>query len=116
MYDAAHRALHWAALFIAVQKLAKRKLIRNDRGTIMIIDRQGLEEAVRECYQVVNTAYNRLLGRGISRTFDTVTTTLSTVIFNLSSLLFNRKRSNQLFLAEQIYYNGRWSLSNARNH
>ncbi len=54
---------------LAAQKLAKRKLIKNVRGTITVIDRQGLEEAVCECYQVVNTEYNRLLGRGISRTF-----------------------------------------------
>jgi len=55
---------------LAAQKLAKRKLIKNVRGTITVIDRQGLEEAVCECYRVVNNEYNRLLGRGISRTFS----------------------------------------------
>jgi CRP-like cAMP-binding protein len=54
---------------LSAQKLAKRKLIKNVRGTITVIDRQGLEEAVCECYKVVNSEYNRLLGRGISRTF-----------------------------------------------
>lgn len=54
---------------LAAQKLAKRKLIKNVRGTITVIDRQGLEVAACECYKVVNTEYNRLLGRGISRTF-----------------------------------------------
>ncbi len=54
---------------LAAQKLAKRKLIKNVRGTISIVDRQGLEEAVCECYAVVNIEYNRLLGRGMSRTF-----------------------------------------------
>jgi CRP-like cAMP-binding protein len=54
---------------LAAQKLAKRKLIKNVRGTITVVDRQGLEEAVCECYKVVNNEYNRLLGRGISRTF-----------------------------------------------
>ncbi len=54
---------------LAAQKLAKRKLIKNVRGTMTIIDRQGLEVAVCECYKVVNGEYNRLLGRGISRTF-----------------------------------------------
>ena len=54
---------------LAAQKLAKRKLIKNIRGTITVIDRQGLEDAVCECYEVVNNEYNRLLGRGISRTF-----------------------------------------------
>ena len=54
---------------LAARKLAERKLIKNVRGTISIIDRQGLEEAACECYEVVNNEYNRLLGRGISRTF-----------------------------------------------
>ncbi len=54
---------------LAAQKLAKRKLITNHRGTMTVIDRQGLENAVCECYAVVNEEYNRLLGRGISRTF-----------------------------------------------
>ncbi|CAN5859594.1 Crp/Fnr family transcriptional regulator [soil metagenome] len=54
---------------LAAQKLAKRKLIINKRGTITVIDRQGLEVAACECYAVVNSEYNRLLGRGISRTF-----------------------------------------------
>jgi CRP-like cAMP-binding protein len=55
---------------LAAQKLAKRKLIKNSRGTMTVIDRQGLEDAVCECYKVVNEEYNRLLGRGISRTFS----------------------------------------------
>ncbi len=54
---------------LAAQKLAKQKLIKNVRGTITVVNRQGLEEAVCECYQVVNDEYNRLLGRGMSRTF-----------------------------------------------
>lgn len=54
---------------LAAQKLAKRGLIKNARGTITVIDRQGLENAVCECYRVVNAEYDRLLGRGISRTF-----------------------------------------------
>lgn len=55
---------------LAAQKLAARKLIKNSRGTITVIDRQGLEDAVCECYAVVNEEYNRLLGRGMSRTFS----------------------------------------------
>jgi len=54
---------------LAAQKLAKKKLIKNMRGTITVINRQGLEKAACECYEVVNHEYNRLLGRGISRTF-----------------------------------------------
>ena len=54
---------------LAAQKLAKRKLIKNVRGTITVLDREGLEAVVCECYEVVNNEYNRLLSRGISRTF-----------------------------------------------
>ena len=54
---------------LAAQKLAKRKLIKNVRGTITVVDRPGLEDAACECYEVVNNEYNRLLGRGISRIF-----------------------------------------------
>ncbi len=54
---------------LAAKKLAAKKLIKNTRGTITIIDRQGMEKAACECYEIVNTEYNRLLGRGISRTF-----------------------------------------------
>jgi CRP-like cAMP-binding protein len=54
---------------LAAQKLVARKLIKSVRGTMTIIDRPGLENAVCECYRVVNTEYNRLLGRGISRSF-----------------------------------------------
>ena len=54
---------------LAAQKLATKNLIKNVRGTITVLDRQGLEEAVCECYEVVNNEYNRLLGRGISRSF-----------------------------------------------
>jgi CRP-like cAMP-binding protein len=55
---------------LAAQKLAKQNLITNVRGTITVDDRQGLERAVCECYKVVSVEYNRLLGRGVSRTFS----------------------------------------------
>lgn len=54
---------------LAAKKLVEKKLITSVRGTMTIIDRQGLEKAVCECYEVVNAEYNRLLGRGISRRF-----------------------------------------------
>ena len=53
---------------MAARKLAAKKLIKNVRGTLTILDRRGLETAVCECYDVVNQEYNRLLGRGVSRT------------------------------------------------
>ncbi len=55
---------------LASKKLQKKKLITNVRGTMVVIDRQGLEAAVCECYKVVNDEYNRLLGKGISRTIE----------------------------------------------
>jgi hypothetical protein len=46
---------------IAAQKLQEQKLISYIRGTITILDRQGLETNVCECYQVVRSEYDRLL-------------------------------------------------------
>ncbi len=54
---------------LAAQKLAKKGLIKNVRGSITVLDRHALEKQVCECYAVVNVEYNRLLGRGMSRTF-----------------------------------------------
>ena len=45
-----------------LQAPAKAGLIRYDRGHITILDRQGLEAASCECYQVVKTEFDRLLG------------------------------------------------------
>ena len=47
---------------LAAQKLAAQGLIQNDRGTINVLDRHGLEKHVCECYRVVNDEYRRLLG------------------------------------------------------
>ncbi|MCW5960951.1 MAG: Crp/Fnr family transcriptional regulator [Pyrinomonadaceae bacterium] len=52
---------------LAAQKLAAKKLITNDRGTMIVIDRPGLEAAVCECYKVVFDEYVRLLGENIFR-------------------------------------------------
>jgi len=46
----------------AAGRLQKAKLIRYVRGHITILDRQGLEAASCECYQVVKTEFDRLLG------------------------------------------------------
>ena len=47
---------------LAAQKLAARGLITNSRGTITVTDRDGLEDAACECYQVVKSEYDRILG------------------------------------------------------
>jgi CRP-like cAMP-binding protein len=55
---------------LAAKKLVAKKLITSKRGTMVVIDRQGLENAACECYKVVNAEYNRLMGRGLARTFN----------------------------------------------
>jgi len=47
---------------VAAQKLQERGLISYVRGTITLLDRQALETEVCECYQVVKSEYDRLLG------------------------------------------------------
>ncbi|MDI1243487.1 MAG: Crp/Fnr family transcriptional regulator [bacterium] len=47
---------------LAAQSLAARNLITNRRGTITVSDRKGLEDAACECYGVVKTEYDRILG------------------------------------------------------
>jgi CRP-like cAMP-binding protein len=46
----------------AARRLQQAGLIRYVRGHITILDRQGLEAASCECYQVVKTEFDRLLG------------------------------------------------------
>lgn len=47
---------------LAAQKLAARGFITNRRGTMTVINRNGLEHAACECYGVVRAEYGRLLG------------------------------------------------------
>ena len=47
---------------MAAQQLKNKGLISYVRGTITVVNRKGLEKAVCECYQVVKTEYDRLLG------------------------------------------------------
>ena len=52
---------------IAAGNLQKKGLIKYVRGTITMLDRQGLEAVVCECYAVVKQEYDRLLGKYISK-------------------------------------------------
>jgi CRP-like cAMP-binding protein len=52
-----------AGVSVAVGKLQADGIINGARGRVQIIDRQGLEAASCECYQVVRKEYQRLLGR-----------------------------------------------------
>lgn len=47
---------------LAARQLKDQGLISYVRGTITLVNRAGLEAAVCECYQVVKTEYDRLLG------------------------------------------------------
>lgn len=44
--------------------LAKKGLITYKRGTVLVTDRAGLEDAACECYAAVNTDLQRLMGYG----------------------------------------------------
>jgi CRP-like cAMP-binding protein len=48
---------------LAIKQLKQRRLIENVRGTVTIIDRQGMEALVCECYQRISKEYKRLLGK-----------------------------------------------------
>ncbi len=52
---------------IAAGHLQKKNLIKYVRGTITMLDRQGLQTTACECYQVVREEYDRLLGTYISK-------------------------------------------------
>ncbi len=52
---------------IAAGNLQKKGLIKYVRGTITMLNREGLETAACECYQVVKDEYDRLLGKYISK-------------------------------------------------
>jgi CRP-like cAMP-binding protein len=50
-----------ASVTEAAQALQSRKLIRYARGIIEVLNRKGLEAAACECYQLINSEYERLL-------------------------------------------------------
>lgn len=52
---------------LAAGELQKRGVIKYVRGTITMLDREALEAEVCECYEVVRTEYERLLGPYVSK-------------------------------------------------
>ena len=52
---------------IAAGHLQQQNVIKYVRGTITMLDREALERAACECYRVVKTEYDRLLGKYISK-------------------------------------------------
>jgi CRP-like cAMP-binding protein len=50
------------AVSIVTGTLQKAGLIKNQRGKITILDRQGLEEAACECYRIIRQAFDKFIG------------------------------------------------------
>ncbi|MGV3740754.1 MAG: Crp/Fnr family transcriptional regulator [Burkholderiaceae bacterium] len=55
--------VHRPSVTIVAKTFQQAGLIRYNRGTVMVLDRAGLEEATCECYQAVREQYVRLLGQ-----------------------------------------------------
>jgi CRP-like cAMP-binding protein len=51
-----------ASVTVVLQPLEDGGLIRKQRGSVVILDRAGLEAASCECYRYVNAEFERLLG------------------------------------------------------
>jgi hypothetical protein len=62
----------------AALPLQEQGLISYNHGTMMVLDRQGLEAAACECYRIIRDEFARVLGAsaialGTSLTFSTLT-------------------------------------------
>lgn len=55
---------------VAASRLQDAGLIQYARGHIKITNRKGLEAAVCECYPIVKTEFDRLLGTGSTPDFS----------------------------------------------
>jgi Mn-dependent DtxR family transcriptional regulator len=51
-----------ASVTQAAGKLKRRKLIDYHRGKIRVLDRKGLEKAACECYRLIRTHHDQLVG------------------------------------------------------
>ena len=56
-----------AGVSVAAGALQRRGFIRYNRGRVVILDRQGLEDCACECYAVARAEFNGLLGVGPRR-------------------------------------------------
>lgn len=54
--------VHRPAVSIAAGLLQKAGLIKYHRGTVTVVDRDGLEKASCECYEMTELSYTRLMG------------------------------------------------------
>jgi Mn-dependent DtxR family transcriptional regulator len=53
--------VHRPSVSIAAKTLQASGLITYRRGAIPIVDREGLEETACPCYELIRTAYSRLV-------------------------------------------------------
>lgn len=51
------------SITLAAGNLQQQGFIELNRGTISLVDRQGIESACCECYQIIKTEYDRVLGK-----------------------------------------------------
>jgi CRP-like cAMP-binding protein len=56
-----------ATVTVAAGRLQKAGLIGYSRGRITVLDRAGLERTACECYAIIRSAFDRLLGDGEAR-------------------------------------------------
>ena len=52
-----------AGVTVAAGALQRAGLIKYRRGEITVVDREGLEDAACECYKIVKSEFDRLLGQ-----------------------------------------------------
>jgi CRP-like cAMP-binding protein len=52
---------------VAAGHLQEKNYIKYSRGTVIILDREGLESIACECYKVVSDEYDRLLGEYVRK-------------------------------------------------
>lgn len=64
-YIATMLGVHRPSVSLAAAALQRAGLLEYKRGTIKILNREGLEEAACECYTVVKKNFERILGMGM---------------------------------------------------
>lgn len=64
-YLAIMLGVHRPSVSLVAQSFQQAGLIRYNRGTMTVVNRQGLEETACECYAVVRAQFARLLGKNV---------------------------------------------------
>lgn len=64
-YLASMLGVHRPSVTLVAGRFQERGLIEYKRGVITVLDRQGLEQATCECYDIVRKQFQRLLGQSM---------------------------------------------------